>query len=84
MEAGKGKAFRRLGAAFWVMAAGLAAATAGLAGDFYEHEIAGFSADLETIFAPVHLLIFGGIALFGLGFLLGVRYFRAATRPVPG
>jgi len=75
--------WRRLGMAFWVMAAGLGVAVAGLAGDFYQHEIVGFSADLETMFAPVHLMIFGGIALFGLGFLLGLRSFRAAGRALP-
>ena len=72
--------WRRLGTAFGVMAAGFGLAVAGLAGDFYQHEIAGVSAGLETVFAPVHLLIFGGIALFGLGLLLGLRQFRVAVR----
>lgn len=75
--------WRQMGNAFWVMAAGLGAAVVGLAGDFYQHEIVGASADLESMFAPVHLLIFGGIALFGLGFLLGLRSFRAVARALP-
>ena len=83
MEATNRTVWRALGLSFWVMAAGLGTAVAGLAGDFYEHQIAGVSAGLETVFAPVHLLIFGGIGLFGLGFLIGVRYFRAASRPLP-
>jgi len=59
------------------MTIGFGAAVAGLGGDFYEHEIAGFSPALESMLAPVHLLIFGGIALFGLGLLLGLRGYRA-------
>jgi hypothetical protein len=72
--------WQRLRTAFYVMAAGFGAAAAGLAGDFYQHEVVGFSADLESMFAPVHLLIFGGIALFGLGLLLGLRQLRIASR----
>ncbi len=53
------------------MAGGLTASVLGFAGDFYEHEIAGFSPELESIYAPIHLLILGGIALTGLGFLIG-------------
>lgn len=68
--------WKRLGLAFVVMAAGLAASVAGLAGDFYEHEIAGFSPELESIFAPVHLLIFGGIGVTALGFLLALLALR--------
>jgi len=77
------ESWRRLGTAFGVMAVGFGSAVAGLGGDFYEHEIAGFSPALESMFAPVHLLIFGGIALFGVGLLLGLRSFRAAARTLP-
>ena len=63
--------WKRLGLAFFVMAAGLAASLVGLGWDFYGHEIVGVSADLESIYALPHLLIFGGIGLTALGFLLG-------------
>ncbi len=63
--------WKQLGLAFLVMGGGLAIAITGLVGDFYQHEIAGFSPELESIYAPVHLLILGGIGLTGLGFLLG-------------
>lgn len=63
--------WKQLGLAFLLMAGGLTASVAGFVGDFYEHEIAGFSAELESIYAPVHLLIFAGIGLTGLGFLIG-------------
>ena len=39
--------WKRLGLAFFVMAAGLAASLVGLGWDFYGHEIVGVSADLE-------------------------------------
>lgn len=63
--------WRYLGLAFIVLFIGLTMSVVGLAGDFYEHEIVGLSPALESIFAPVHLLIFGGIAVAGLGFLSG-------------
>ncbi len=66
------------------MGVGFALAFAGLAGDFYEHEIAGFSPELESFFAPVHLLIFGGIAVAALGFLWGLLRIRAAIGPQLG
>ena len=68
--------WKQLGLAFLVMGGGLAVGMAGLVGDFYQHEIAGFSPELESIYAPVHLLIFGGIGLTGLGFLLGALGLR--------
>ena len=49
----------------------MAVCVTGLVGDLYQHEIVGFSPELESIYAPVHLLIFGGIGITGLGFLLG-------------
>ena len=68
--------WKQLGLSFLVMGGGLALGIAGLAGDFYQHEIAGFSPELESIYAPVHLLIFGGIGLTGLGFLIGALGLR--------
>ncbi len=65
------RTWKQLGLAFLVMAGGLTASVSGFVGDFYEHEIAGFSPELESIYAPIHLLVFGGIALTGLGFLIG-------------
>ena len=63
--------WKRLGLAFFVMAGGLAASMVGLGLDFYGHEIVGVTADLESIYAVPHLLIFGGIGLTALGFLIG-------------
>jgi hypothetical protein len=63
--------WKRLGLAFFVMAGGLGLSLLGLAWDFYEHEIAGAPPELESILAPPHLAIFGGIAITALGFLIG-------------
>lgn len=68
--------WKQLGLAFLVMASGLAVSFVGLGWDFYEHEIAGVSADLESIYAPPHLFIFGGIGLIALGLLLGAVALR--------
>lgn len=68
--------WKRLGLAFLVMATGLTAALVGLGWDFYGHEIAGVSADLESIYAPPHLLIFGGLGLTAIGFLVGAIALR--------
>ena len=62
--------WKRLGVAFVVMAAGLATSGVGLAWDFYEHQIAGLSPATESLLAPAHLLIFGGIPITGIGFLI--------------
>jgi len=51
---------RRAGGPFILMGAGFFLAFAGLAGDYYQHEIAGFSVALESFFAPVHVMIFAG------------------------
>jgi len=63
---------KRVGGPFIVMGAGFLLAFAGLAGDYYQHEIAGFSVALESFFAPVHVMIFSGIFLAALGFLWGL------------
>ena len=69
---GIGGVLRRAGGPFYLMGLGFIMAFGGLAGDYYEHEIAGFSTALESFFAPVHLLIFSGIAVAALGFLWGL------------
>ena len=63
---------KRVGGPFIVMGAGFFLAFAGLAGDYYQHEIAGFSVALESFFAPVHVMIFAGIFVAALGFLWGL------------
>lgn len=68
--------WKRLGLAFFVMAGGLGLSLVGMAWDYYLHEIVGFSAALESIFAPPHLAIFGGIGVTALGFLLAVAALR--------
>jgi hypothetical protein len=72
-------AARKAGGPFILMGIGFFTAFAGLAGDYYQHEIAGFSTELESFFAPVHVLIFGGVIVAALGFLWGLfRTFSAA------
>ena len=78
-----GETARRAGGPFLLMGLGFLLAFAGLAGDFYEHEIAGFSPELESFFAPVHLLIFSGIVVAALGFLWGLIRIAAALGPRP-
>src|SRR2546427_1814295 len=63
---------RRAGGPFILMGAGFFLAFAGLAGDYYQHEIAGFSVALESFFAPVHVMIFAGIFVAALGVLWGL------------
>ncbi len=72
---------RRAGGPFLLMGVGFVLAFAGLAGDFYEHEIAGFSTALESFFAPVHMLIFSGIAVAALGFLWGLIRLSVVRAP---
>jgi len=67
-----GGVLRRAGGPFYLMGFGFLMAFGGLAGDYYEHEIAGFSPALESFFAPVHVVIFSGIAVAALGFLWGL------------
>jgi len=62
--------WKRLGVAFVVMAAGLATSFVGLVWDFYEHQIVGLSPGNESLLAPAHLAIFGGIGVTALGFLI--------------
>ncbi len=74
---------RRAGGPFLLMGLGFLLAFAGLAGDFYEHEIAGFSTELESFFAPVHMLIFSGIVVAALGFLWGLLRISYVIGPRP-
>jgi len=68
-----GRMWKRLGLAFLVMLGGLGLAFVGLASDFYQHEIVGLDPGDESLLSPVHLAIFIGIAITGLGFLIAHR-----------
>ena len=72
---------RRAGGPYLLMTAGFVLAFAGLGGDYYEHEIAGFSPALESFFAPVHVMIFTGIIVAALGFLWGMIRVAAYSGP---
>lgn len=63
---------RRGGGPFVVMGFGFLLALIGLAGDWYQHEIVGFSPALESFYAPVHLMIFSGVVVAALGYLWGL------------
>jgi len=63
---------RRAGGPFVVMGFGFLLALVGLAEDWYQHEIVGFSPGLESFYAPVHLMIFSGVIVAGLGYLWGL------------
>jgi hypothetical protein len=54
------------------MGFGFLLALIGLADDWYQHEIVGFSPALESFYAPVHLMIFGGVIVAALGYLWGL------------
>jgi len=60
-----------------LMGLGLGTSGVGLAWDFYVHEIVRDVGEVESIFATPHLMIFVGIGITALGFLLslvGVRF----------
>jgi len=65
--------WRRLGLAFLVLLGGLGLASVGLAGDFYQHEVVGLDPGDESLLSPIHLAIFLGSAVTGLGFLIAHR-----------
>ena len=68
---------RPLGGPLALVGAGLALAVLGLAWDFYEHEIAAVPVELESFFAPVHVMIFAGVVLAVLAYLWSLgRMFR--------
>jgi hypothetical protein len=60
---------RRAGGSFVITGFGFLLALIGLADDWYQHEILGFSPALESFYAPVHLMIFGGVIVAGFGYL---------------
>ena len=63
---------RRAGGPFVVMGFGFLLALIGLAGDWYQHEIVGFSPALESFYAPIHLMIFSGVIVAAIGYLWGL------------
>src|SRR5438552_18758410 len=83
-------AIARWRAAMGLMGLGLGTSGVGLAWDFYVHEIARDVGEVESIFATPHLMIFAGIGITALVFLLslvGVRFrgersLRPASRMV--
>jgi len=60
------------GAPFVIMGFGFLLALVGLADDWYQHEIVGFSPALESFYAPVHLMIFSGVIVAAVGYLWGI------------
>ena len=65
-----------------LVGAGLALAVAGLAWDFYEHEVALLPANLESFLAPPHVAIFAGVAIAFLAYLLALGR-KVASLGVP-
>ena len=63
-----------------MMGLGFILAFAGLGDDYYQHEIVGWSPALESFFAPVHLLIFGGVVVAALGYLWGLLRISSSIR----
>lgn len=68
---------RRAGGSFVVMGFGFLLALIGLADDWYQHEIVGFSPALESFYAPVHLMIFSGVIVAALGYLWSLAKMRS-------
>jgi len=64
-----------------VMGLGFLLAIVGLADDWYQHEIVGFSPALESFYTPVHLMIFSGVIVAALGYLWGLVRVISSTRP---
>lgn len=71
---------RRAGAPFVVMGFGFLLALIGLADDWYQHEVVGFSTALESFYAPVHLAIFSGVIIAGLGYIWGLLRVVSSVR----
>ena len=75
-------AIARWRAAMGLMGLGLGTSGVGLAWDFYVHEIARDVGEVESIFATPHLVIFAGLGITALGFLLSLIAVRfRAHRP---
>src|SRR5438309_11993062 len=76
-------AIARWRAAMGLMGLGLGTSGVGLAWDFYVHEIVRDVGEVESIFATPHLIIFAGLGITALGFLLSLIAVRFhAPRPV--
>src|SRR5438876_6067115 len=76
-------AIARWRAAMGLMGLGLGTSGVGLAWDFYVHEVARDVGEGESIFASPHLVIFAGIGITALGFLLSLVSVRfRGQRPV--
>src|SRR5881396_1497723 len=76
-------ALARWRAAMGLMGLGLGTSGAGLAWDFYVHEIVRNVGEVESIFATPHLVIITGLGITALGFLLSLIAVRfRAQRPV--
>ena len=71
---------RRAGTPFVVMGLGFLVAFVGLADDWYQHEIVGFSTALESFYAPVHLAIFSGVIVAALGHIWGLSRIVSSVR----
>jgi hypothetical protein len=71
---------RRAGTPFVVMGLGFLVAFVGLADDWYQHEIVGFSTALESFYTPVHLAIFSGVIVAALGYLWGLSRIVSSVR----
>jgi len=65
-------AIARWRAAMGLMGLGLGTSGAGLVWAFYVHEIVRDVGEVESIFATPHLVIFAGLGITALGFLLSL------------
>ncbi len=75
-------AVARWRAAMALMGLGLGTSFSGLGWDYYVHEIVHEAA--ESIYAPPHMLIFAGIGLTALGFLVALAGTRFRGTPTAG
>lgn len=73
---------RRVGGPFVLMGVGFLLAFVGLGDDWYQHEVVGFSPALESFYAPVHLLIFGGVIVAALGYVWGLVRLVSSMRRI--
>src|SRR5438445_12677072 len=65
-------AIARWRAAMGLMGLGLGTSGVGLAWDFYVHEIVRDVGGVESIFTTPHLVIFAGLGITALGFLMSI------------
>jgi predicted acyltransferase len=64
-----------------LMGLGLGTTTAGFGWDYYVHEVVKQVTEVESMFAPPHLLIFAGFGITGLGFLWALARVRFSPGP---